>query len=348
MKQFGSPLRRRSTTFSVDPWIGVNKALSTTASSTTVADIFDLVDKALGRNRESTIQNDIELGDFRVDVLNFVKDRDPAIGEELFQKLFHEVSPDRQIQPTEEPDPGCRRFGSDAISDRTIATRVLWDQAPEFFIDRISDPTYGYRAELLLAGSPAKGDEVRSLLLQLASDPVDSVRDAACDRLSEYPDAEVVTVLAGLTHDNVARVRWDALVSLKDASPQTAIDEAERLSRDPLLRAAALALIESCDKPECLPQLQSFVRSKDRELAVSACKGIGCVDDEAALQVLEEVIQKGAKDLRATAVSGLCNFEAEQVLPILRKLRLSRDPEIVRAASDAIAELTPRLDYLPP
>ncbi len=338
----------------------------------------DLVDKILGRDKGPEFETFIDLGEFRAEELNYLRERDPNEGEELFARLFVEVSPDGPIDPTEAPN-STRRWGSDMRNARTTAIDTIWSRTPSFFLDRIADRTRTDRAELILSGTHYKSDDFRTLLLQLVADPIDSVRDAAASKLEDYSDQTVVSVLAGLTRDKVALVRWDALLSLGAASPLTAIDEAVRFSEDPLLRATALDLIGRMKLPECLAKLEPLLTSKDRELAVAACTGISIMVDSSALDELLEIVRHGSKDLRAVAVSGLGNFDARLVsstlmeqledhdrqvvinacaslgsvgdtraLPRLRKLCLSKDADVAEAASGAIGELMMKDNQLPP
>jgi len=292
-----------------------------------------------GGAKGKSIRDAIDLMSWRVPILNYVKSPSPKAGERVLQLLIPNSWKDGPMDPKQLPNNHCGGpYPGDA--DWTRAFTYLWKKSPTIISDHLSDQTFKYRGILVWAYSQQPPLALRPLLLQLASDPVDSVRNEACKSLFAFKDDEVSERLVELAHDKIAMIRIDALQSLQVVDPLAALDEALRLLRENGMRSLALSAVSYADNDiRCLVRLSELLSSRDRELAKAACFGIGSIRDPRAVATLNAIIQSGPADLRAAATSCFQRYDVDLVHSILVKCLGDNDDRVVVNACQVLREL---------
>jgi len=297
-----------------------------------------LSDRVYGGAYGTKCRNAIDLEVWRLRVLNYLNGFSYEQGEALMRDLEKDSYKDHLIDPKLGWGIGCGTQ-QESEREREFVLTFLWEQVPSLISEHLEDSDCKFRSDLLQRIEGRPHGSIRSLLIRLASDPVDSVRCDACNCLGSFNDDETRAVLADLLHNKVALIRSSALFILAKVDPPSALDEAAAMAKDDLTREGALIVI-SCSKDErCLPRLLALLKSKDELLALSACCGIGSIHNAEALGVLKEITRSGIGSHKCVAIQSLTSYNLELVLPTLNLCLEDQDPEVVAEACLSLKEL---------
>jgi len=292
-----------------------------------------------GRAPGTPTRDAVDLNKWRVEVLNYLDGMDAEKGENLLRNLLVGREKDGYIGSREPPFYKTCGNISDAARAWHCAMSMMWDKSPALFEKHLQDPDFRFRATLIDA-MRQPSPRLKPLLIQLATDPVDSVRLAACASLSEFAGEDVQETLISLTYDHVGAIRDSALCSLSSVDSFSALEAASRLAKDDLVRDSALRTIESLSDVRCLPLLSDLLTGKDRKLACAATTGLGAIGSVQAIPVLTRIILSGPNDLRVEATASLGKLDSELVTLTLNRCLDDRDPDVIAAACEELSKVT--------
>jgi len=202
-----------------------------------------------GGPKGSATREAVDLMLWRVRVLNYLKTPDPKVGEALFKDVMTYCDGDSSINATNAPaefNGIVDEFPSNMDHWRD-ALGTLWRHQPALVLRHLRhlrDRAFTKRTGILSVISALPHGNIRLLLFELASDPVDSVRQAACTCLSAFKDERSKAVLRRMLTDRVALIRLEALYSLKAIDPVFARAEANRMSGDMVLEYGIRRFLE--------------------------------------------------------------------------------------------------------
>jgi HEAT repeat protein len=199
-----------------------------------------------------------------------------------------------------------------------LAAMAAWALAEMH--DSVSDAVFlralGSRhARVRIAGARGLGDregrEYRATLERAYRDDDAGVRDAVVHALGDISDPMSAATLA---------------TALNDADRHVRIQAAHALGNLDELQAAPAALIRAAE-------------STDVAFAEAAINALAEIHDPATIDVLIGRLTSPSRDIRLRVVEALGNIGSAKALPGLMKALNDRDPEVRRAAAEALGEI---------
>jgi twitching motility protein PilT len=228
-----------------------------------------------------------------------------------------------------------RLVGDDDLDVRSVALKVVADNAPETVADEIADhlPRVDYATQQHLITALGKvargrGPEFVDRLLPLMTSGEAGIRSAVIKILLQMEDRHGLvkrylrfsTKLAGWARDR-------ALDSLKAFGDDVVEPTLELLSdEDEEVRGLALAVAGSFDDPRIIPATVELLNDSDWWLRVSAADTLGQFNDPRAIEALSSMLDD--PDARWAAVEALGRIGEPSSLPALAKLFNDPAPEI--------------------
>lgn len=208
--------------------------------------------------------------------------------------------------------------GKMGSASEPLAAMAAWALAEMH--DSVSAQTFaralGSRhARVRIAGARGLGDkesqEHRTALERAFNDNDASVREAIVHALGDLEDPRSAETLAAALSDDDRRVRIRAAEALGN------LDE---------LKKAPAALIKA-------------VESNDTELAEAAINAVAEIHDPATIDVLIAKLTSPSRDIRLRVVEALGSIGSTRAVPGLMKALGDRDPEVRRAAAEALGDI---------
>jgi HEAT repeat protein len=206
------------------------------------------------------------------------------------------------------------------ITSTNEALAAMAAYALEDMHDSVSDAVFlralsSRHVRVRIAGARGLGHdekkEHRATLERAYRDDDPGVRDAVVHALGDIGDPLSATTLAAALNDTDRHVRIRAASALGD------LDE---------LHTAPAALIRAAE-------------STDIEFAEAAINALAEIHDPATVDVLIGRLTSPSRDIRLRVVEALGNIGSAKALPGLMKALGDRDPEVRRAAAEALGEI---------
>ena len=182
--------------------------------------------------------------------------------------------------------------------------------------------------------------EAQSWLVDLSTDPVAAVRDAALSGLAERDDPAARAVVIEATHAESAELRLSAANALLRAGRAEGFNAALSLLPELEDRNALSELIEALGQShaaQALPVLESVLSDSDRDNHLRAIAALGDLDFPGATERLVSLLELGSGLEFRAAANALLKQNPKQALAQLGRVLASSDDDRSMVALRALA-----------
>ena len=178
-------------------------------------------------------------------------------------------------------------------------------------------------------------------IIPLLHEPDPNVRESAVKITGYFGYPEAASALVDLSRDPNERVRCAVIEHLPFVEDERAIDVLVRAMKEetPNVRAAAARALGNMDAPHVVKQLIDGLSDEDVWVRYFSARALGRRRSEDSVEALERVVEKEQfNHVRIAALDSLGQIGGQRVARIVTALVRDDDPDVARAAHDALSK----------